>query len=221
MKKSKQKVIIKVTQEYGVVSINIAAPAACGKSTFAKLLDIELSSNAYSLINMDNTDGVTITHGRIIQSMQALYDLVYIEVQGCTDIAAKVAGIFKASGIEMKYLVDYTLSVNKNKVQHIIISTTNVVPQPISNKFEDPHENVSEKNTVQYYSPNVQNNTPISNILGVDDAQYSAVELFQLRREIWNNATSLNLTEEKLEKYLQESLEFIALGKVPNTKNNP
>jgi len=218
MKKIKQKVTIKVTQEYGVVNINIAAPAACGKSAFAKLLDIELASNAYSLINMDNTDGVTITHSKIIQGMQALYDLVYVEVQGCGDIAPRVAGIFSASGIDMKYLVDYTFDVNKSKVQHIIITTTNVVPQPISNKFEDPHEKVSEKNAVQYYSPNVQNNTPIRNILGVDDAQYSAVELFQLRREIWNNATSLNLTKEHLVKYLQESLDFIALGKVPNTK---
>lgn len=212
MKTNKQKVVIKVTQEYGVVNINIAAPAACGKSTFARLLDIELSTEKYSLINMDNTDGVTFTHGKVIKGLQSLYNSIYVEVEGCIDIAARVASIIKASGLEIKYLVNYATSLNRTAVQHIIITTTNVVPQLIDEHLEVPEQ-------VQYYNPNKDNVKP--SIVGIADAQYSAVELFQLRRELWFNASSLGLHGVALTDYLQKSLDFITLGKLSNDQNKP
>lgn len=120
----KPQVYIAVTQDGPIVTIDITAPAARGKSTLAKLLEIEFTGGDYIVQNTDDTEGTLYTHQKVIKCLTSLHDNnVVINIKGYNSISDKVNDIIKGTTLVTNYNRSYVKGI-LSPVSHIVIMTT-------------------------------------------------------------------------------------------------
>lgn len=130
-----KKVHITVTQENTVVTINIEAPAACGKSTLAKLLEIELTSSHLTVENKDDTEGTLLTPQKVVRGLSALQNNTIIYITGYEGIANRVSKIINATGIENQYNRRYIKGI-LSPATKVVITTTQAICSRPSHKLD-------------------------------------------------------------------------------------
>lgn len=121
----KPQVYIEVTQDGPIVTIDITAPAGSGKSSLAKLLEIEFTGGKYIVQNTDDTEGTLYTRQKVIKCLTSLQNNdVVVNIKGYNSISDKVNEII-SHNLTTNYKRSYVKGI-LSPVSNIVIMTTRI-----------------------------------------------------------------------------------------------